>query len=219
MQAHSLTLERLAPPSAPIYCAGEVIAISPEGFAVRSEGGVLGARRAASCLLCPEMGDAVLVGGESSENVYVIAVLERANDSPSRLAVEGDLQLAASGSVSVSGQAGLSLSSPAHCVLSSEELTVRSNRATLLCERLSSFGSEINATVGRLRFIGNVMESVVERVMQTAKHSLRMVEGADQLRSGSLDYRAKETLNLHGRNVLATAKELVKADGAQIHLG
>lgn len=219
MNTCPLTLDRPIFVPASIYCAGQVIAIGPEGFAVRGEAGVLGARRAASCLLSPEMGDTVLVGGDNTERVYIIAVLERANSSPMRLSVEGDLQVTAGGTLSIDGRTGLTLSTPEHCVLAADELTVRGSRATLLIEKLCAIGSEIGVTVARLRFVGHVMESLVDRFMLTAKQSLRVVEGTDQLRSGSIDYRAKQTMNLHGRNFLASAKELVKVDGSQIHLG
>src|SRR3954470_9732764 len=85
--------ERPAPARAAVYCTGDVIAAGPEGFAVRSPDGVLGARRAASCLLCPELGDNVLVGGENDESAFVLAVLERAGDGPARVDVDGDMQL------------------------------------------------------------------------------------------------------------------------------
>ena len=47
----------------------------------------------------------------------------------------------------------------------------------------------------------------------------RVVEECDYLRSGEVDYRADKNMSLRGDNTMVTAKELVKVDGGQIHLG
>ena len=52
-----------------------------------------------------------------------------------------------------------------------------------------------------------------------AGHSVRTVEGVDQARSGTIDYRATQSLSLQGSEIIATAKTLVKVDGGQIHIG
>jgi len=205
---------------AAVHTTGKVVGAGPEGYAVRTGSGVLGARRAASCLLEPELGDEVMIAGDTSERVYVIAVLERATDRPPRIAFHGDVQvIAIGGTMTLQADAGLNLSTDAQLRLAANHLMVQSKRVTLLLEKLAAFGGEVAASIGRLRLIGNAVESFVERVTQSAKHSLRTVSETDQVRAGAVDYRANQTVSLHGRNVLATAKQLVKLDGEQLHLG
>lgn len=211
--------ESSAPSLAGVFCTGEVIAITTAGLTVRTESGLFGARRAAGCLLEPAIGDLVLAAGESRARVYVLSVLERSADGPARLNVEGDLELGASGCLSLHADAGLRLTTGAAALLAADELTLRGRHTQALFERLDAVGGEAHSTLGRVRLVANAIESVVERVLLAAKTSLRMVEGADQSRCGSSDHRATGTVKVHGRNVVTTASELVKADGAQIHLG
>ena len=47
----------------------------------------------------------------------------------------------------------------------------------------------------------------------------RTVEGLDQVKAEQIDYAAQKTASMRGENTLVTAEELVKVDGAQIHVG
>jgi hypothetical protein len=60
---------------------------------------------------------------------------------------------------------------------------------------------------------------MAERFVGFFKNSVRSVEGSDLVRSGSVDYRASGAMSLHGRDLLATADELVRVDAAQINMG
>lgn len=218
MGEHSKELmARLA--AMPVHTVGELVGAVGDGFAVSTESGPFVARRAASCLLEPEPGDQVLVSGRN-DSVYIIAVLERAGNAPARLVVNGDASLTVyGGSFALSADKELCLKTPAQLALDSAELLVRAEQGTLLIGRLKAIGRELCASIGNVKLIGNVLQTFVGKLSQFAKNSLRAVEGVDQLRSGSIDYECERTLNLHGREILATADGLVKVDGSQIQLG
>ena len=103
--------------------------------------------------------------------------------------------------------------------MTSEDFTLRAREATTLIDRLHAVGRDVTASIGQVKLVGNLLESFVDRVTQFAKNTLRVVEGADHVRSGVADYQAEQTMSLRGRQLLATAEELVKVDGGQIHLG
>ena len=63
------------------------------------------------------------------------------------------------------------------------------------------------------------MDSVLGRLSQTTKRVYRRVEDLEHVRAGQIDCASEGNLRLHGENTLLTAKELVKADGKQIHIG
>lgn len=206
--------------AAPIHISGQVLGSGPEGYAVKTALGMYGTRRAASCLLEPELGDTVLVSGESAACVYIIAVLERAGDGPARIAFAGDTTLTVSGgSMSLSADNGVNLSAGGRLAMSSADLLLNCGIATTTIGRLTAIGKEMSASIGNIRLIGNALESFVERLTQFARQSTRTVEGLDQVRSGTVDYRADQNMSLRGTNVLTNAKELVKVEAQQIHLG
>ena len=167
------------------------------------DGGSCEARRAASCLLQPEPGDTVLLCAPHGAGLYVLAVLERSSDAPCRLHLGDKAELSASASIS----------------LASDELVLRARRATGLIDSLSCIGQELVTSFASVRLIGRLFDSLFERVSQFAGHSTRTVEGLDQTRSAIIDCRAERTLSLHGSEIIATATELAKVDGKQIHIG
>jgi len=194
--------------SMPVNAIGRVVSCADEAAihvqleGVKSEADCV-VKRAASCLLAPEEGDSVLVCGPDASALYIIAVLERSTAGPARLALGQDAEITARGKLSIV----------------SDELLVRARHATTLIDQLASFGRELSASIGKVKLVGNLFESFFERVNLFAGQSVRTVEGVDQVRSACIDYRAEQSLNLQGSEVIATAKTLVKVDGGQIHIG
>ncbi len=54
---------------------------------------------------------------------------------------------------------------------------------------------------------------------QTVRSAMRTVEDVDVVRAKRIDYRAEQTMSLHGEAAVVTAREVVKVDGSQIQLG
>lgn len=197
--------------SAPVHLVGNVLVAAGGRLRVATECGELDTRRAASCLLAPEEGDQVLVSGASVEDAWIIAVLERRAATAARISLDGDLH------VHVAGE--LSLQADTRLTLRGEEMDLRGARARVVVDSVEAVGNELTASVGKLRLVGNVFETMAERFIGFFKNSVRSVEGTDQVRSGSVDYQAANALSLHGRDVLATAENLVRVDAAQINIG
>jgi hypothetical protein len=188
----------------PVHAIGTVLDGDDRGLLrVSLPQGDVVARRAVSCLLLARPGDRVLVSGPNASALYVIAVLETASAGPCQLALGQDTEISMSGKLS----------------LVTDELVVRARRATTVIDQLSTFGRELSASIGKIKLVGNLLETFFDRVGHFASHSVRTVEGVDQVRSGTIDYRASQSLSLQGSEIIATAKTLVKVDGGQIHIG
>lgn len=208
--------------SGPVQRLGRLVSVDADGvFDVEAEDGIhWRCRRAASCLLQPQQGDTVLLSGPDSSRVYLIAVIEQADTSVSRIEVPGDLRVvAAAGAVSIDSAADLRLQSAARLDMKSAQWTLAADQAQCQVADMRFAGQVLDATVGRLRVVGKVFESVADRMVQMARSALRLVDEVDQARVGHLDVRAEQTASLHGKHVLLTGKELMKVDAGQIHMG
>jgi hypothetical protein len=218
---------RAAGYAAPVGAAGAVNALGvvasvlPGGiYSVESEGRVLRCLRAASCLLRPEIGDTVLVNGPDEHRLYLTAVAEQADAGRARLDVEGDLTLASRrGVVSIESPTALRLHAGEVATLDGPLLRIDADEARMQVGRLDYRGNEARAAVFDMRVIGRVYEAVVDRLVHLSKSAFRMTEGIDQVQAGQVDYRADEMMRLHGKNTVITARDLVKADAKQIHMG
>jgi len=79
-------------------------------FAVRTEAGEYRAKRAASCLLEPEVDDTVALLTTQSGVCYVTAVLEREAGATGRIVADGDLEIQLpAGQFTVAAQEGVTL--------------------------------------------------------------------------------------------------------------
>lgn len=205
----------------PVQLLGTVIKFQGEdNWLVRCDGADWCVMRAASCLLAPAQGDEVLIAGPVPEQVYLIAVIRQADPSAAHLELQGDVHIASTGGrISLKAAGGLDLSAGESMDLASETFALRSQRAQLTIDELDYLGRQAALAVSKASWVGSVCEVVVDRISQVADSVFRLVRKSDQVRAGRLDYEAEESVRLHGGHTLVTAKNLVKVDADQIHMG
>ncbi len=192
-----------------------------------SESGESGARellakRAASCLIAPEIGDQVWMAGDQTHGVFVLAILVRrdAGSSPSTISVEGDLELRAEGGVvRVRGSEGLELGTPARLSLSAGELHAQASVARFTFGELAAVARRVYASLTRVTHVGKLLELLVDKVTQRSQHSVRAIAGVDHTQAGTISLEATHDAHIRAERALINGKDLVKMDGAQIHLG
>jgi hypothetical protein len=188
----------------------EVVVTADSAFVLDVAGTPIPARRALSCLLLPEVGDIVAWCHGPNRTHFIYAVLVRTSDGERRLSVEGDAALEASGQLRVSAS---------RLEASAGELRITSATASLVFGTVESIGEVCRGTFNQLKLIGTQLTQVFERTSSYAQHQQRTVEGCDQVRAGTMDYRADRLMNLQAENVVTSGERLVKTRGAQIHLG
>ena len=96
---------------------------------------------------------------------------------------------------------------------------MQADSAALCVGAVTAVGREAAWSFGRVRIVSDLIESFADRLLQFARWSQRTVEGIDQVRSGQIDYRAEQLMQLQAQNLVANASNLAKVDGDQIHLG
>jgi hypothetical protein len=175
------------------------------------------ARRAASCLLCPKPGDRVLVG--LVPEAYVLAVLDRDESRAAELGFPGDVSLAAGGRLALGGQQGVTVTSANKISLLSRVLDIKAADGKVAIERLTAVAKAAQAHVEKLGLFADACDIVADRIGTRAKRIYRFVEELDQLRTRHIDYRAQDTAQIRATHTAVTAKQVVKIDGAQVHVG
>lgn len=189
-------------------------------YTVHCDGKDWEVERAASCLLAPAVGDEVLISGPVPEQVYLIAVIRQAEQGATRLQLEGDVEIASTGGgISLQAARHLTLQCEEGMALSSESLALRAQRSQMALDDLEYLGREAHIALGRANWVGSLLEVAVDRITQVAHSVLRLVRDTDQLRAGRLDYEAEQMARVHGGHALLTARNVVKVDADQIHMG
>lgn len=199
---------------------GEVLVVSGPTITVRGAVADVRARRAASCLLAPAVGDRVLVAVEEGGDAFVLAVLEQKEQGETTIDVDGNLSMrTATGKVTIAAQEGVDVVSPAPVKIAAGEVSVVSALAQLRVEGLAVLGRAVTAEFGRVKMLATSFDSIVERFTQRAQYSQRTVQEVDQVKAGHIDYAAAGNAHIRGENTLVSAEDLVKLNAEQVHLG
>jgi len=201
------------------HVSGQVIEARDGGFTVRVRGELVVCLRAASCLLEPVADDRVVVFREGAE-AWVLAVLDRAPGAVTDVVLDGDATVRSrEGTVTVSAPKGVRLESPAEVRAVSGRFRVVAERAELMVKRVLAAGDVVEAQVQHLRTHAGRLDQVIGHLTQSVRSAIRTVDDVDVVRANRIDYRAEQTMSLHGEAAVVTAREVVKVDGSQIQLG
>jgi hypothetical protein len=200
---------------------GSITRIDGARCFVATDAGAMTAARAPSCLVAPEVGDLVLVTALPAGACFVVAVLEREAGATASITAEGDMAIRLPhGRLSLAAEGGVEISAPKKdLTIVANTLEVDAVKAHVGVDRLDLVSTFVRAEFERAKTVAASLESALGRVFERATRVYRKVDEIEQVRAERLSMEATTTLSLHGENTLVTAEELVKVDGAQIHLG
>ena len=217
MQVHDLSRVRITAP--PTQGSAVVLELREHSYMLRAGRDVqpLSARRAASCLLEPVVGDRVWFvveeGVAGQQCAWVTAILEReAGEAPARLSVEGTSELRVDAPK-------LTLRAATRLDLQADELRVRGRLAQVLLDECSSVVRTVFTHARKVTIVSTLIETLAERISAHSQTSQRTVEHIDQVKAGTIDYTAVHSARVAAEHALISGAEIVKVDGGQIHLG
>ena len=198
-----------------------VVARAPRGT-WRLQGGderAWDAQRAVGCLVEPIVGDLVEVLLHEAGR-HIVCVLDREAGAAKTLAVDGDLAIEArGGSIAVAAHVDLDLVAARRAQVAAGEVAVTATQANLVIRRLTLLGDYVRAEIGKAKIFASTLAVQADRIMEHVRRSTRLVEESEHVRAGTLDYAARDLVNVRGGTTLVTAEALVKLDGEQVHLG
>lgn len=176
------------------------------------------ARRAASCLLEPAVGDRVWVVVEG-ERCYVLAVLERSADAPATLRVDGDASLRVSGRLEVHAANDLQLRSDHKVGIAGDEIQVQARVGRVFVRECTAVLRSLLTHATSSTLVAKLVETLADRVSTSSKTSYRNVAEIDQLHAGIIDHQAVEAARIAADKVIINGGEIAKVEAGQIHLG
>lgn len=191
---------------------GLVSLVTEDGlYDVRSGNVVLQAKRAASCLLDVRTGDTVHCLHVPGERSWILDVLVRADDQGRAIRLPSNSTLEAEdGRLSLSA---LDLS------IRTQKLRVDSEASVLVSGTTEVVGDAFQVIGQSFKLIGKVFDGVMDRVSHYSKQYLRTTEGLDRVNGVTVEVNAQQLLRVSGEHSLIEGEKLIKARGAQIHLG
>lgn len=224
MHAREQKLELVSAPTPDPGRQGTAVIVGPGSeepgrtWMVEDRGQQLQARRAASCLLEPAVGDRVWIVVEG-ERCYVLAVLERSSDAPATLRLDGDAVLQVDGRLEVHAADNLQLRSDRQVGIVGDELQVQARAGRVFVRECTAVLRSLLTHATSSTMVAKVVETLAERVSTSSKTSYRNVSEIDQLHAGNIDHHAVESARLAANKVIINGGEIAKVEAGQIHLG
>lgn len=201
-------------------CCGQVMEVRGQQITVEDGRQRFVARRAAGCLLAPAPGDEVLVAHTSDGRSLVTCVLDRQEGAPSRLELDGDVELRAPrGRVDLAARDGMSLRTARRLDLTAAELGLTAAVGKVVVDRLNLAGRVATAAWDRVRLAAESTDTVVGRALQRFKIRSCKVEEVDQQQAKMLHQEVDQLHALQSGHMVMRAKNEIRVDGKQIIMG
>ena len=190
-------------------------------YQIKTEEGIIdNVHRAIGCLIEPIAGDKVLVEAQVGGKAYITNVLERLTEITPMIKVQGGLQMRIeSGGLQIQSEGGIDLTTLKSLSMTSEQLNIRSDEGNVYFSKLFYIGKSLMSQLESISVLGGIMNSIIDTVVQKSKTSHRVIEETEYVKSRHINHQASHLMQMHGKNTLLSAEELVKLDGDQIHLG
>jgi len=190
---------------------GEFLLLTPDTLALRG-------KKAAGCLLEPELNDTVLIVRNTPEGVFILTVLERGG-GVSRIILNGDTTLCATGgSLRLSGDT-IELTAEKSATLDAPDMKLQGVRGDASFLNFSLTASVAEAKAGKLSLVASSIDTVAERITQRVRDCFRWVSRMDQTKAGQVSISAENRFDVKADAAALIADGDVKIDGDKIRLG
>jgi len=177
------------------------------------------AKKSASCLLTPEVGDEVLIFAGQTNN-YIMSVLEQADkNQPAEIAFpagaefrcqKGALEFTAD-AVRIHGNETLNLDA--------QQLSLNATESRLRSNQFLAWIGQVDAKAIGVKLVAHQVSTVFGRLIARAKESFRWTEGLDETRSGRIRVVSSDRIQMSSKHTSIRAEGYVKIDGEKIDLG
>lgn len=205
-------LARLREPACPRLEYGYIVSTGDGPLTVETPYDVLEALPAAGCLIRPEVGDLVLLAINESRVNYVLSVLDRSDDRPTTLEVDGDLALRVKGG-------GLTLAPDGEMVCVSTALSVHAEKGEAVFNRFFFVGRLLKSQIERVKSVAGMVDAVCREMTIKTVNYFRFTSDHEDCQAKSRRQLVDETLAMQSKNTVIMSEEDVKIDGKLIHVG
>lgn len=177
-------------------------------------------KRAASCLIEPQLGDTVLIFDTGFEKIsFITAVLVSSQEATSKVVLPGGASLETIDQQLTIKAENISLNGNASVSLNSAHIDVNAAVATLKVSQLQSWSDSMEAHVVRATFVIKTLTSHINQAISRIRNSWRKVEELDETQAGRVRVLVEGHHQLKAEHVTTQAQGFVRIDGKKIDLG
>lgn len=197
-------------PTAANNVSGRIVKIQDGHIQIDYEGQLIKAQKAFSCLVEPLYNDVVLFSQDQHQQAYVIAILQRDEDSSMNLQLAPNTTLASSKMLT----------------LHSEQITQFSQRslqktkeATIDFHQGLIKGEKLHSHIRHIHNISDLISTMAKQAIQKFNSYVRKTDSLDQVQAAQMSRNVDGLYTMNSKHTIMVSQKDTKIDGEHIHMG
>jgi hypothetical protein len=190
--------------------SGQVIKIQDGHIQIEHDGKLIKAQKAFSCLVEPILGDTVLFSQDQHQQAYIIAILQRSQNTDMTLQLAQNTILAC--------EKKLSLQSEQINQLSLKSLH-RTQEATIDFQQGLIKGDRLHSHIRHIHTISDMVSTMAKQAIQKFNTYIRKTDTSDQVQAAQMGRKVDGLYTMNSKHTIMVSQKDTKIDGEHIHMG
>jgi hypothetical protein len=197
-------------PSSANNVSGRIIKIQDGHIQIDHDSQLINAQKAFSCLVEPQVNDIVLFSQDQHQQVYVIAILKRDEDSSMNLQLAPNTTLASSKTLTLHSD---------HINQLSQKSLQKTGEATIDFQQGLIKGEKLHSHIRHIHSISDLISTMAKQAIQKFNTYVRKTDTSDQVQAAQMGRKVDGLYTMNSKHTIMVSQKDTKIDGEHIHMG
>ena len=197
-------------PAAEGNISGRIHKIQQGNIQVDHNGKLINTQKAFSCLVEPMVDDIVLVSKDQHQQAYVIAILQRDDETK--------MQVQLAPNTTLTSSEKLTLHSEQINQLSVKSLQ-KTSEATFDFQQGLIRGDKLHSHIRHVHTISDMISTMAKQAIQKFNTYIRKTDTSDQVRAAQMGRKVDGLYTMNSKHTIMVSQKDTKIDGEHIHMG
>ena len=197
-------------PAAEGNVSGRIHKIHQGNIQVEHNGKLINTQKAFSCLVEPMVDDIVLVSKDQHQQAYVIAILQRDDET--------QMQVQLAPNTTLKSSEKLTLHSEQINQLSQKSLQ-KTGEATIDFQQGLIKGEKLHSHIRHIHSISDLISTMAKQAIQKFNTYVRKTDTSDQVQAAQMGRKVDGLYTMNSKHTIMVSQKETKIDGEHIHMG
>jgi hypothetical protein len=190
--------------------SGRIHKIQQGNIQVDHNGKLINTQKAFSCLVEPMVDDIVLVSKDQHQQAYVIAILQRDDET--------QMQVQLAPNTTLTSSEKLTLHSEQINQLSVKSLQ-KTSEATFDFQQGLIRGDKLHSHIRHVHTISDMISTMAKQAIQKFNTYIRKTDTSDQVQAAQMGRKVDGLYTMNSKHTIMVSQKDTKIDGEHIHMG
>jgi acylphosphatase len=208
----SLPADNIVPisPASANNVSGRIMNIQDGHIHIDHNGQTVNAQKAFSCLVEPQLNDIVLYTQDQHQQAYVIAILQRDDESSMNLQFAPNTTMASSEKLTLHSEQINQLS---------QKSFQKTGEATIYFQQGLIKGEKLHSHIRHIYSISDLISTMAKQAIQKFNTYVRKSDTSDQVQAAQMGRKVDGLYTMNSKHTIMVSQKETKIDGEHIHMG